>query len=212
MTRRWIALSLLMFALALPALAVERGNAEKSVDTGSVLVSGESKLLFDIARATFKGGDITDNPTGFNIGIRCGYFVIDGLVVGGKFSVDYKTDEKKIKGQDSDTTTNTTLDFLPFGRYYFLQNKWYKPFVNFELGVRYISDHTENLDTTTTLFGFDAGGGIALFLVDHVSLDFGLNLGYFFGNLGFKPKNVKSKTESGGAFVFNMGMGISTYF
>jgi hypothetical protein len=206
-----IAVFLLVLTAAVPALAADRGDGENSVDAGSILISGESRLLLGLTRGNFGGNDYVANTTGFDLGARGGYFVIDGLAVGGRLRFGYELTETDVAGDDNKFATYT-VDLLPGARYYFLHDKWYKPFVGAEIGLRYRFGDGEDFDTSAALLGLSAGGGVALFLIDQVSLDFGLNVGYFFGSVVRNPNPGPADTYGGGMLDFNLGAAVSAYF
>ena len=210
--RRMTVCLLLVVAMAASAWAEDRGNGEASVKQGKILVSGESRMLLGVTRGSYDGGNFVENGTGFDLAARGGYFVIDGLVVGGKLRFGWDTTRQDYARDFNRTVNVFTFELLPGVRYYFLHDKWFKPFVGGELGLKYVMTDAKDLTTGTALFGLDVGGGIALFLVDQVSIDLGMNIGYYAGSLRFKPAGVGSTTYNGGELDFNLGAAISAYF
>ncbi len=135
-------------------------------EKGKIIVSGSSRLNFssESSKVEVDGEQMgeKEKTTEFGLNPMVGYFFMDNLAVG--LSLDFTTgkyDEEKI----------TSLLIGPAARYYFLEDK-IRPFVQAEVLIG--SEKWD--DSKYNSFSYGAGGGVAFFLNEFISLDLGLNV------------------------------------
>jgi len=149
----------------------EKGNFMIGASSSLDFTSLSLKLEND--NASTDGGKITT----FEFTPGVGYFVANNLAVGIQFSLNSASEK-----EDGDKYTETTTMLLPFARLYFGKGN-VKPFVQAAFGPGwqkwgYDDKQTENLT------GYELGGGLAIFINQHVSID--LSLGYASASSKFK--------------------------
>ena len=156
---------LMFFVLAM------HGQTEK----GNVLLGGDTKL--DI---TSQKMDVTDNAirksTFIELSPQIGFFVADGLAVGVELPISYSSNRL-----GNSKSSFTFLAVSPFLRYYFGKSN-IKPYLHGGAGIgmlKYKSDLLNFFNGSETMFNYDIGGGLGIFLNDKVSLDIGVEAGTF---------------------------------
>lgn len=112
--------------------------------------------------------------TSFNLSPAIGYFFIDNLALGIELPIQYSS----MKDTDDDKMTQSSLVFAPFLKYYF-GNSMMKPYVNGSIGlgkgsVSYDFTMGSNVSYSMTMFAYQLGAGLSIFLHEKVSLDLGL--------------------------------------
>ena len=156
---------LMFFVLAL------QGQTEK----GNVLLGGDTKL--DI---TSQKMDVTDNAirksTFIELSPQIGFFVADGLAMGVELPISYSSNRL-----GNSKSSYTILAVSPFLRYYFGKSN-IKPYLHGGAGIgmlKFKSDLLSLFNGSETMFNYDIGGGLGIFLNDKVSLDIGVETGTF---------------------------------
>lgn len=104
---------------------------------------------------------ISFNPFG-------GYFVIDGVAVGAGITI--QSDSFKPDGQ-SGKFTLSQLTVSPFGRYY--HSSGFFGHLGFNFGSAKFKDDIggSTFEDKYSVFGFELGGGYAIFLNDNVAIE-----------------------------------------
>ncbi len=171
-------------------------------EKGKILLGGQSSLEF----TSFSSKWETDSGSGDNgktraldITPQVGYFIANNFAVGLEMPYNYS---KEIDGDDSYTTSSFTV--VPFVRYYFGKSNL-KPYLHGGIGPGWgkteidynsISDPNFVFDPnfSTHLLAYELGGGIAIFLNDLVSLEFGL--GYASASVKWFDKNDKMNRKN----------------
>lgn len=175
-------------------------------EKGKILLGGQSSLDFTSFSSKWK----TDSGSGDNgktrtldITPQVGYFIANNFAVGLEMPYNYSKD---IDGDDSFTTSSYTV--VPFVRYYFGKTKikpylhggigpgWGKTKIDYNLYPDSNPDPNYIFDPnySSHLFTYEMGGGLAVFLNEHVSLEFGL--GYASASAKWYDKNVKMNREN----------------
>lgn len=160
---------LLLAMLAIAALNVTQAQTEK----GDWMVGGGLNL------------NTAKNNTVINLSPSAANFIINNLALGGNVKLSYAK-EGVIK--------TTTFGLGPWMRYYFTQAN-VRPII--QGNFNFISSKTRVNDASSTNNGtnFFLGGGAAIFLSSHVSLD---------ALLGYDHTKYNSLDGSGG-FAMNIG-------
>jgi len=158
-----------------------------------------------IWKTDYNSGDI-GKTSSFKITPGIGYFLFKNFLVGIDFSLDYyhQKDNGKIYKE-------TTTALSPFLRLY-IGDKKVKPFINGAAGPGWIKTKSEYNGNTSEqksrLSGYEAGGGLAFFLSDGISLD--LSIAYASATSKFTDgSNVKWENTAKG---FGSNFGFSMYF
>jgi len=161
------------FYFVVAVLACLSFPANAQTEKGNFLISASSNLDFTSSSIKLKKGD-TSNDGGdrgtFELTPAAGYFVANNLALGVMVSLESLNE----KEEDGDKYTETTTMLLPFAILYFGKSN-VKPFVQAAFGPgweKWGYDEKEKESIT----GFQLGGGLAVFVNQHVSLDF--SLGY----------------------------------
>jgi outer membrane protein len=177
-------------------------------EKGNILIGGETKLNFSSSNPKFESDDSNADlgrTTTLDFSPQIGFFVIDGLALGMELPIMYSLD----KSESEDKYTSTSIAFTPFIRYYFGKGKL-KPYLHGDVGFGNLKmKYEEKLlattsESTASLFLYEMGGGLAVFLNDKVSLDIGIA----YASQSLTPKedndnNFKSITSG-----FEAGIGI----
>ncbi len=126
----------------------------------------------------------TDNNTQVGFTPMAGAFVIDNLAVGGNLLFEYqKTDDNKL----------TTFGIGPFVRYYFTEAN-VKPMFHGSLSFLSQKFKVPGFSTTASGLNYFLGGGAAIFISEHVSID--LLMGY---------DHTRFEGDGQGGFALNVG-------
>lgn len=179
-------------------------------EKGKVLVGGDSKFSFTSMDMKIKD-DNDERDYGKSIELefspQVGYFVVDNLALGLAIPVSMK------KETDIDDNEEKTTSFAvaPFARYYFGTTNA-KPFLQGLVGFggakyTYDFDMGETIDTKMSLFLWEVGGGVAVFLNESIGID----IGVAYGSSHMKPKennDDNAKIISSG-FALHVGFALS---
>jgi outer membrane protein len=174
------------------------GQTEK----GRVLLGGSSKLDFTTTSSKIKmDGNNADEgkSTKFEFSPQIGYFLSNGFAMGVELPIISST-----QTDDDDKYTSTSLAFAPFARYYFGAGN-VKPYLHGSVGfgsvnVKYKPSMGTSSETSGSLFIYQMGGGIGVFLNERLSLDFGIG----YSSATMKPKednNVNYRSVTSGIGV-----------
>jgi outer membrane protein len=175
-------------------------------EKGKTLLGGQTKLEYSTFNATWET-DYNSGSSGktrsLEIDPQIGRFIANNFAVG--IEIPYNRN-KDIDGDDSYTTSS--LMVMPFARYYFGKTK-VKPYLHGAIGPGWGKTKTDismgtNYETKFNLTGYEAAGGLGVFLNQYISLDF--SLGY--GKLVTKwtdSSNV-GRTDNVKGIDFNIGI------
>ena len=145
-------------------------------EKGKILLGGQSSLEFTSFSSKWK----TDNNSGDNGKIRyldiipqVGYFIANNLAVGLEIPYSFS---KEIDEDNSYTTYSFSV--VPFARYYFGKAKL-KPYLHGGIGPGWgknksVIFKSPDIEVSTNLLAYELGGGLGIFINEHVSLDLGL--------------------------------------
>ncbi|MGQ1785380.1 MULTISPECIES: outer membrane beta-barrel protein [unclassified Saccharicrinis] len=157
----------LFLFVAISALFSTLSTAQ--LNSGKLHISGASDLTFTSTKMRFqydgeKMGDEVSNKN-FNLSPTVGYFAVDNFAIG--LSLTYEYDEV----EDYKTTTSIVG---PYAIYY-IGSSNVRPYLRADFGIGTQTEKEEGSDEfNMDVFAYDFGGGVAVFLNDFVSLDFGL--------------------------------------
>lgn len=162
-------------------------------------MGGESSLDY----TTFKLKGATEYATlnngksrSLDITPTVGYFIVNNLAVGLEAPYSFSKDTE---GDISNTMSSFFV--VPFVRYYFDKAKM-KPYLHGGVGPGWgnnktVMPYTPNVKIPTNLLAYEMGGGIDIFINEHVALDIGmgytsLSTKYLDPNINMKWKNTMS--------------------
>lgn len=171
-------------------VAVLMGTARitnAQTEKGKFLIGGQSKLEY----STYKSGGENQYTSGNNgktrnldITPQIGRFIANNFAVG--LEVPY-SHSKEIDGDDSYATSSLLV--MAFMRYYFGKTK-IKPYLHGAIGpgwgktklessqLNNDPNFTINSKISKNLMAYELGGGLGVFVNEHVSLDFSLGYGH----------------------------------
>jgi outer membrane protein len=160
-------------------------------EAGKFHISANSDLSYSATKSKFQyDGETIGEATkvsNFSIKPTVGYFVTDGLALGLSFDFESTSYE---------SSTSSSIMAGPYVKYY-LGGTNIKPFVQGDLLVGKVDD--------ANISGSDIAGGVAVFLNDVVSLEFGIG----YGNVSLiDPDDTKAKYKTSG-FALVGGFSIS---
>jgi len=175
------------------ALIVSSAMANAQIQKGKILIDASGSLDFSSLTSKweneYNSGD-GSNTTTLKFTPGAGYFIANNFALGIQLSMNNMSDK-----EDREKYTETTTMLLPFALLYFGKGN-VKPFIQAAFGPGwqksgYNEKHSEKLS------GYELGGGLAVFLNQHVSLDF--SLGYASASAKYKDtSNVNWKTFTKG--------------
>ena len=184
---------------------ISSGQIIGQTEKGKFLIGGSSSLDF----ASYSSKWETEYGSGDNgkfrnldFTIQSGYFVFNNLAAGLEIPFNYS---KEIDGNDYYTSTSVTL--IPFVCYYFGKGK-IKPYLVGGIGPGWGKEHyssDNDLKIPTKILACEIDGGLAVFLNEHISLDFGLGYAYASTKWNDEDSNMNYKTSSSG-LGFNIGI------
>lgn len=188
----------LSLALYVPAqaAAINKGAIELSTD----------------ANVTFSHSEVPNSSTNTTSGtmrVGCGYFILDGLQVGG--SVMDTLSESKTTGSDS--TDSNTFDLDLFVKYHIYPKVWASnhvlkaivPYVGVQGGWINVYSKTKGASTSGDSISYGGMGGIKYFISEDVSLNGEYNYRHYDVTIG---KNNPKTTSDDSKILF----GFSVYF
>lgn len=158
---------LLLVAVMVMISSLSKAQAKK----GDILVGATSSLNFGSMSSSIEyDGESTDigKTTEFSFSPGIGYFVVDGLALG--LDINWETSINKPDEGDEVKTSQFLIG--PFAKYYFGATNL-KPFLESSFGF----GSGNNDEQDYNISGYGLGGGVAVFLNEVVSLEFGLGYG-----------------------------------
>lgn len=195
--------------LQLLFLCIIAVNCYGQTEKGKFLIGVNSPLSFSSTstESTDNNGFSNDNKNkNFTIAPKVGYAVIDDLFLGLDVNLNFA---KNGEGDDALNYFNYTL--APFAKYYvnFEKISLYGEFsYGFGKSDFYYSDFLtfETVKDQTDLTNLKAGLGLAYFLNDNFSFEFGLNYLNSKAKLDYNTYNTETITKS-----FNASVGFSLF-
>ena len=138
------------------------------LNKGDIHLSGSSDLSFGSikSRIEYDGEKVSDevSQTSFNFNPGVGYFVSDNCAIGLSMTYEYtKVEDAK--------ATSTLIG--PYAAYYFGTTN-IRPYLRADIAFGAQKEEEGSEEYKMDAFAYDFGGGIAVFVNDYVSLDFGL--------------------------------------
>ena len=187
---------LLVFLTGLSVLT----NAQN--EKGDFVVSASSSLEFSsLSSETTNGINTFDefriNTFGFSPGV--GYFIFNNLAIGLQYSLD-----RYVEKEEPYDYTETTHMVLPFAQLYFFKSNT-RPFLIAAYGPGRFKSGYEEKDTQK-ISAYQLGGGLAVFVSQHLSLEFGLAYGS--ATAKYKASNQDDWTTLTKGFGGNIGFSI----
>lgn len=166
-------------------------------EKGKTLLGGETKLEY----STFNAGN--DKTHSLEISPQIGRFIVKNFAIG----IEIPFNRSKDIDGDSEYITSTAM-VMPFARCYFGKSK-VKPYIHGAIGPGWgknknVISMGPEYETKFNLTGYEAAGGLGVFLNEHVSLDFSLS----YGKLATKwtdSSNV-DRTDDMKGIDFNIGI------
>ncbi|MDH5475042.1 MAG: hypothetical protein OEX22_05065 [Cyclobacteriaceae bacterium] len=197
----------IVLTLSLGVLLAGFSYSQKTTK-GTKMASGTIGLTFNTEKRD-DGTAITTRGkySAINMNPNVGYFIMDGLAVGG--GINIATSNYKRDGS-ADKLNTTSLAFAPFARYYTDMGLF--GHVSVSLGSGKEKDTQDNgggnvtvTETNFGLFGFEFGGGYAYFLNDNVAVEPML----IYGSNSIKDKTAAPNTkEIHGGIQFRIGISV----
>lgn len=169
----------IIYCFLVAVLLGTAGKTNAQTEKGKILVGGQSSLEF----TTYKSSGVTEYTSGDNgksryldITPQVGYFIANNFAVGLETPYSFS---KEIDGDDSYITSSFVV--VPFVRYYFGKTK-VKPYLHGGIGPGWGKTKSEiymgsDYNVSTNLLAYELGGGLGVFVNEHVSVDFGLGYG-----------------------------------
>jgi opacity protein-like surface antigen len=192
--------TLLIIGISLSAVA--------QTTKGSLLLGGQTSLNLDFSKTKWKsdlGSGDDSKSTSFEFSPELGYFVIDNMAIGVSLPINYST----MTDSDDDKMTRSSFVFAPFLKYYF-GDSMMKPFLNGSIGfgkgsMKYDLGSGFSDSYSMTMFAYQVGAGLGVFLNEKVSLDLGLRWSST-STIQVEANPNNSKTTSSG-----LGFGIGVF-
>lgn len=187
------------------ALLLSQEQIKAQTEKGNFLVGGSSNLGFTSYGTKWE----TDYGSGeqgkfrnLDLTVQSGYFVFNNFAAGLGIPFSYS---KEI--EDNDYYVSSSITFIPFVCWYFGKGKL-KPFIAGGIGPGWGKEHYSSdidLKIPTKILACEIDGGLAVFLNEHISLDFGLGYAYTSTKWTDEDSNMNYKTSSSGV-GFNIGI------
>lgn len=184
------------FCMQSSALAAGAG-----IGAGSSEVGVQSSLMFTTTKPE-GGGETKDTTTMFLA--NYGYFITDGLQVGGSLLTS-GTSSEDIYGTE---TSSVTTGFDAFAKYHFYRKgQTVVPYVGAQLGVVGVSMDSGYGEATGSALSYGGMGGVKFFMSEKTSLNLELNYRHYDIDMDYDGYTSKSKTDSTALLI-----GFSVYF
>ena len=191
-----------VFTMATASFAqTKKGNFVLSGGTGLQFTSSNSKYSYD--RET--GSE--NKSSSFSVTPSAAYFIIDNLAIGLTGTISSTTN----KQVDGDKYVSNSAMILPTVLYYFPVEGKIRPIIQvaaglYSLNTKYIPQSGSNDKSSASGLALNFGGGIAYFIKENISINFGLS----YTSVSLKDSdNSKSKIKQGN---FGSNIGLSIYF
>jgi hypothetical protein len=203
-------------------------GAEPMVSSVAGLIQlslGTSFVQYMAHTYAYDGGaseDVSTTNWGFAnnpVLLEGGYGLTPNIIIGGQFKLGGQSDSDGIEG--GTTAKRSTFDFWlgPKIDYQFLPTSKFNPFVGAILAVALDSVNFEGASKTSlTTFNFIARGGFRYFILDQLSIDPVLSLGYGIGSGSISIEPNPSAVTTSGTFAtkttfsqhaLQVGLGVS---
>lgn len=176
---------------------------------GRIFVSGSSRFSYSSSTREDENSDYEVDINEFNFKPSIGWFVSDGFSIA--LSIDYESSKQEYNSEEYniDEQQNSTFLMGPNLTYY-LGDSNIKPFIqgeyvfgNSKTETKY--ENRDKYDSETKMNGWGLGAGIAFFLNQNISLDFGLG----YANISGENDDNDSETTQKGV---SLQGGFSVYF
>jgi len=183
-------------------ISQEQINAQ--TEKGKFFIGGSSSLGFTsyaIKWETNYGSGEQGKFRNLDLTAESGYFVFNNFAAGLEIPFSYS---KEI--EDNDYYSSSSITFIPFICYYFGKGK-FKPYLAGGIGPGWGKEHyssDNDLKIPTKILASEIDGGLAIFLNEHISLDFGLAYAHTSTKWTDEDSNMNYKTMNSG-FGFNIG-------
>lgn len=178
-------------------------SLKAQTEKGNILLGAETKFDLGIMNTKWKtDGSDGDHGKSTNLDFypQIGYFVADGLALGGEVLIMYSAE----KDDDYEYST-TSIAVAPFLRYYFGKTN-VKPYLDGGAGfgkVKTKYDYSGNSNEYSDgVFVYGVGGGLGIFLNEKVSIDMGI----YYRSSSTKPK--EDNEENYREITSGIGLGI----
>lgn len=147
-----------------------KGNFVVSGGTGLQFVSSNVKNVYDGETA------YEDKISSISVMPSFAYFVIDNLAIGLSSTITTSTN----KQEDGDKYVSMSTLILPTALYYFPMEGKMRPIVQVGIGLssetnKYVPKTGEDDKSTYSGLAFNFGGGLAYFIEENISLNFGIS-------------------------------------
>ncbi|WP_075590998.1 outer membrane beta-barrel protein [Labilibacter marinus] len=189
------------FFSALAVLFTVSTFSFSQLNEGSIHLAGSSDFSFlSVNQKVEFDGEDTDNATKtseLKLKPSIGYFVVDNFALG--LSIDYARSK-----EDKDISTNYLIG--PYAIYYF-GNSNVRPFLRGDFGYGQVIQNYDGEKQKAKAFGYDLGGGVAVFLGNHVSLDFGI--AYFNSTTTYDELQLNYYSEGSEVKLITDGFGVT---
>ncbi|MBW6537704.1 MAG: outer membrane beta-barrel protein [Mariniphaga sp.] len=192
--------SIVTLALLIVLFSTVTAQTEK----GKFLLGGSSNFTATFLKSQTETENYESDPVSastIEFSPQFGYFVVNGLAIGLDVPISFSTEK-----DDGDKFKTSTWLVGPFVRSY-LGGQNVKPFLQASIGFgksKYDSNyeyiHYPDDITKFDLFGYEAGGGISMFINQHVAFD--VAVGYASVRSKFKnvyKENAKTTVSGFGA-------------
>ncbi len=180
-------------------------------EAGKIIVAGESSLEFSATSDKWKDDDDSGDSgkgTSFDFSPQVGYFIMDNLAIGAALPISFSS----YKPEGGGKSKMSVLAIAPFARYYFGASN-IKPYGQALVGFGSAKsteepDGGDKVETKTSVFLWEVGAGVGIFLNDNVSLD----IGAAYNSMSMKdkddnPTNLKNITSG-----FGLKLGFTVVF
>jgi len=168
-----IKVSILLFLISMSSESfaqTTKGKFMVSGGTGLFFSSGETREVYD--------GETYDKTKRSTMSLipSFGYFIMDDLAIGLTGSIT----NNSTKYEDDDKYSTTIALIMPTAVYYFSKEGSVRPLVQVGVGYtsindKYIPDVGSDEKETYGGLAFNAGAGLAYFVADNISFNFGLS-------------------------------------
>lgn len=185
----------------------QNSNFSSPTAKGRIIFSGSSKLGYSSMtnetkmKSDYGNVEFETDAKQFNFQPSIGWFVADGFAIA--LTMDYESSKQE---NDNDEYKESTFMFGPSLTYYF-GSSTIKPFIQGEYLFGNNKSEQDDLETKIKMNGWGLGAGVAFFLNEYVSIDFGLGYANISGESD-DDYNDREITVKGVTF----GGGISVYF
>lgn len=175
--------------------------AKAQTEKGKILLGGQSSLEFTSINAksgTDYGSDDNGKTRNLEIIPQVGFFIANNLAIGLELPYSFT---KMI--EDYSWNSASTFSVLPFARYYFGKTN-VKPYLHAEIGPGWKKEKVEDStvgykdELTSKYTAYGIGGGLGIFINQHVSFDLGLGYASVSSKLVDPNTNMNLKNTASG--------------